>query len=257
MKRPLVHLPLFAAATLCALLVAHGPIAQFSGYHAFADQSALIGVPHGADVLSNIGFALVALWGLLRLWPMRGPGRQGYRLFLIALLLTAAGSALYHLAPGDARLVWDRIPIALACAGLLAAVRAESLQKRSSLAGSVLLGAFAVLSVFWWYVSGPDGTGDLRPYLLIQGLPLALIPLWQWIYGAPHRDRLAFGAALSLYVLAKWAELNDQALLDALGVISGHTFKHMLATAAAAVLVARLVARQREQRSQQPREVTA
>ena len=243
MKRSLVHLPLFIAATLCALLAAHGPIAQFSGYHAFADQSVLLGLPHGADVLSNIGFAAVALWGLLRLWPMHGPGRHGYRLFLVALLMTAAGSALYHLAPGDARLVWDRIPIALACVGLLAAVRAECLQKRGSLADSLLLGSFAVLSVLWWYVSGPDGTGDLRPYLLIQGLPLVLIPLWQWIHGAPRRDRLAFGIALGLYVLAKWAELNDHALLDALGVLSGHTIKHLLATAAAAVLVARLVTR--------------
>jgi hypothetical protein len=257
MKRSLVYLPLLAAATLCALLVARGPIAQFSGYHAFADQSVLFGVPHGADVLSNIGFALVALWGLLRLWPMHGPGRHGYRLFLMALLMTAAGSALYHLAPGDARLVWDRIPIALACAGLMTAVRAECLQKCSSLADSVLLGIFAVLSVLWWYVTGPGGTGDLRPYLLMQGLPLVLIPLWQFIYGAPRRDKLAFGIALALYVFAKLAELSDHALLDALGVVSGHTIKHLLATAAAAVLVARLVERQRAPRSQELREVTA
>jgi hypothetical protein len=70
-----------------------------------------------------------------------------------------------------------------------------------------------------------------------------LIPLWLWIHGAPRRDRLAFGVALMLYVLAKWAELNDHALLDALGGISGHTIKHLLATAAAAVIVAGLVAR--------------
>ncbi len=252
MKRSLVHLPLIIVATLCALLAAHGPIAQYSSYHAFADQSVLIGVPHGADVLSNIGFALVAVWGLLRLWQMDGPGRHGYRLFLVALLMTAAGSALYHLAPGDARLVWDRIPIALACAGLMAAVRAECLHKRSSLAGSVLLGVLAALSVLWWYVSGPDGTGDLRPYLLIQGLPLLLIPLWQWVHGAPRRDRRAFGLALALYVLAKWAELNDQALLDALGVISGHTIKHLLATAAAAVIVGGLVARDETCRRARP-----
>ena len=57
-------------------------------------------------------------------------GRHGYRLFLVGLLLTAFGSGLYHLAPDNARLVWDRLPIALACAGLLAAVRAECLPKR-------------------------------------------------------------------------------------------------------------------------------
>ncbi|MDM5181921.1 hypothetical protein PO883_32625 [Massilia sp. DJPM01] len=32
--------------------------------------------------------------------------------------LTAFGSSWYHLAPDDTRLVWDRLPIALACVSL-------------------------------------------------------------------------------------------------------------------------------------------
>lgn len=254
MKRSLVHLPLFVTLLACALMLAHGPIAQLAQYHQFADRSTLLGVPHGADVWSNLGFALVGGWGMLRLWPMQAApshnaGRQGYRLFLAALLLTSVGSSLYHLAPDDARLVWDRLPIALACAGLLAAVRAECRALPDARRDAWWLGILAVLSVLsvlWWYVTALRGAGDLRPYLLLQGLPLILIPLWQAHYRAPHRDRLAFGAALLLYGAAKLAELNDHALLAALGVISGHTLKHLLASAAAAVLVARLVARQAE-----------
>ena len=261
MKRSLIRLPLLVTVALCALLLAHGPIAQLPNYHQFADQSVLLGVPSGADVLSNLGFVLVAAWGLLRLWPMQGissldAGRHGYRLFLIGLLLTATGSAFYHLAPDNARLVWDRLPIALACAGLLAAVRAECLAKPTSRAATLWLGMFAVFSVAWWAVTEQNGVGDLRPYLLLQGLPLVLIPLWQWIYRAARRDRRAFGCALALYVAAKFAELGDAALLAALGVVSGHTLKHLLATAAAALLVARLLERQRQQ--QRPsRQVTA
>lgn len=98
----------------------------------------LLGLPHAADVLSNIGFATVAIWGVVGLWPIHGhasldAGRHGYRRFLVGLLLTAIGSALYHRAPDNASPVWDRIPIAPACAGLLAAVHAESLAKPSSL----------------------------------------------------------------------------------------------------------------------------
>jgi len=70
-----------------------------------------------------------------------------------------------------------------------------------------------------------------------------LIPLWQAIYRAPPADRLAFGAALLAYVAAKFAELNDRQIFDALGSISGHTLKHLLATLAAWILVARLVQR--------------
>ena len=48
-----------------------------------------------------------------------------------------------------------------------------------------VLALVAIASVFWWYATGVNGTGDLRPYLLLQALPLVLIPLWQWIYDAP------------------------------------------------------------------------
>ena len=89
-------------------MLAHGIIVQPAGYHDFADHSALAGLPHAADVLSNLGFALVGLWGWGRLssqWnhPQLQAGAAGYRLFLIGLTLTAAGSAYYHLAPDDLR----------------------------------------------------------------------------------------------------------------------------------------------------------
>lgn len=257
MKRSLAPLPVLVTFALCGLLLACGPIAQLPNYHQFADRSVLAGLPHAADVLSNIGFAVVAIWGLLRLRRMpEAAGRHGYRLFLAALLMTAIGSAFYHLAPDNARLVWDRLPIALACAGLLAAVRAECLSKPDSRAAAWSLGIFAVLSVAWWHVTEQNRAGDLRPYLLLQTLPLVLIPLWQFIYRAPRRDQLAFGCALALYVAAKFAELNDHMLLAAFGVISGHTIKHLLAAAAAAVLVARLVER-RQAALPLPRQVTA
>lgn len=248
MKPLLIRLPLLLTLALSGLLLAHGPIAQLAHYHEFADQSVLLHLPHAADILSNLGFAVVALWGWRRLQPMRAhaalrSGWHGYRLFLLALLLTALGSGFYHLAPDNARLLWDRLPIALACAGLLAAVRAENLGCADSRSAATVLGVVACLSVGWWYLSEHDGAGDLRPYLLLQGLPLILIPLWQAIYRAPPADRLAFGVALLLYVGAKAAELNDHALLAALGIISGHTLKHLLASAAAAVLVARLIQR--------------
>lgn len=247
--KPFLHFlaPLITLA-LCAALLAHGPIAQLDHYHEFADQSVMLAIPHAADVLSNLGFALVAAWGLWRLWPMRrhaalAAGWHGYLLFLAGLALTALGSSFYHLAPDNARLVFDRLPITLACAGLLAALRAESLAKRSSTRDAIALALFGVASVAWWAWTDRAGAGDLRPYLLLQGLPLILIPVWQAVYKAPGTDRIAFGAALLLYVLAKAAEVNDHALLALLGVVSGHTLKHLLAAGAAGLIVARLAGR--------------
>lgn len=245
----MIWLPTVVTVAAAVALLLHGPILQFADYHAFADQRVLFSVPHACDVLSNAGFAVVGLWGLVvqRGRPRHAlpPGNAGYLLFMSALVLTAAGSGYYHLAPGDARLVWDRLPIALGCAGLLAGVRAG--HSAGSAREVLLLAGAAVASVLWWWLTNGSGLpagasaivgqGDLRPYLLLQALPIVLIPLWQAIHRAPRAERGAFAAAIGLYVVAKLAELYDRALFDFTGWISGHTIKHLLATAAAATIV--------------------
>ena len=245
------HLPALIAIALALAGAAHGPIGQLANYHDFADHTVVFGIPHACDVMSNLGFALVALWGLRRARftaPALACGRAGYRLFLIALLLTAFGSTWYHLAPDDARLIWDRIPIALACAGLLAAVRGETLRRDSAQAAGWLSLA-GVGSVAWWSVTEQLGQGDLRPYLLLQVAPLVLVPIWQWLGKAAKADRVTVGVALLTYAIAKSAELNDHQIAAVTAPLTGHTLKHLLATAAAALIVARIVVRGRQQES--------
>ena len=233
--------PLVVAGTVAALAL-HGPIAQWPDYHRFADTRQMLGLPNAIDVLSNLGFAAVAVWGWRALAPRRRQpgmafGWPGWALFLAALLLTSIGSTWYHLAPDNFRLLFDRLPIALACAGLLAAAYADTHRSAHGLAATALLALAAVASVLWWYATELRGAGDLRAYALLQIAPLVLIPLWQAIYRTPRAERLAFAAAIACYVLAKLAELRDQQVLDALGFVSGHTLKHLLATAAAAFVI--------------------
>lgn len=244
------HLPTVITMLVIVAMLAYGVIVQPADYHDFADHSEFAGLPRAADVLSNLGFALVGIWGWWRLaaraeHPLMRVGWPGYRLFLAGLVLTAFGSAWYHLAPDDLRLVWDRLPIALACAGLIAAVRAETVARHDPRIEAAALALFGIASVAWWHFTNDNGAGDLRPYLLLQLLPIVLIPLWQWLHGSDRRDRLWFGAALALYVVAKLAELNDHELLAASSFLSGHTLKHLLATLAAWLIVARLVKRVR------------
>jgi hypothetical protein len=218
---------------LVGLLALHGPIEQPPGYHAFSDTRTWLGLPNTLDVLSNLFFLIPAVFGLSamsRARSLRGLDevRFGYGMFFVSLILTAAGSAFYHLAPDNARLMWDRLPIALACAAIVAVVVRGHLQARRCTHG--LLIAFAVASVAWWGL-----TGDLRPYLLLQLAPLILVPVVLWLARVGRAEKLAFGSAVGLYVLAKVAELADARILTALGV-SGHTIKHLLAAAAAMVL---------------------
>jgi hypothetical protein len=73
----------------------------------------------------------------------------------------------------------------------------------------------------------PGAPGDLRPYAVVQFLPLLLIPLLLLRPGALHTGWL--WATLGAYIAAKLAEHFDGAILDAFGLFSGHSLKHLLA----------------------------
>lgn len=242
----LVPLTIGLAMLLALALAVHGPIAQWASYHAFADQRSAFGLPHAADVLSNLPFAIVGLWGLLRL---RDAGARvatlAWRLFCLALIGTAAGSALYHLAPDNAALVFDRLPIAWACAALLCGIVAERIDARAGRPGVLalaLVGAAASVAFWWW--GEVHGTGDLRAYLYVQFLPMVVVPATLLADRRARPDAVGAGAwwaVLGLYALAKAMELADHAVFASLGLVSGHTLKHLLAAAGAACLVAGLV----------------
>ena len=248
MKQMRYYIPSAVTVVLMAAALGYGPIPQLANYHDFADQQTLLGIPHFGDVVSNIGFALVAIIGWINLAPASKDvslrdSWPGYRLFLIGLFLTAIGSTYYHLAPDNFRLVWDRLPIALACGGLLSGVWSDVRQKQCDVLSS-LLGFVAIFSVAWWHFTEEISVGDLRPYLLLQVLPIILIPLWQWLYDKPKPERITFACSLVLYIVAKVAEINDHEIAAWLGGgLTGHMLKHLLATLAAAVIVTGLVRR--------------
>lgn len=239
MKPVQKKLPSLFILFLFVVFAWHGPIAQLSNYHAFADLSMLGGIPHAVDVLSNLVFLCVGLFGLFRLRQAAGrTSYWAYLSFFICILATSAGSTFYHWAPDDQRLFWDRLPIALACASLLAAVRADLVSGMNRLTALFELSTLicgAIFSVCWW-----QQTADLRWYLLLQILTLCLIPIWQFVYAAPLRQRRLFGIAIAFYVLAKVCETFDHAILLHLNFISGHSLKHIWAALAAALIACSL-----------------
>jgi hypothetical protein len=246
--------PDLIAVAIAVAMLAYGPIAQLANYHDFADARTLLGIPRAMDVLSNAGFIVVGLWGLAVLrrgWgdPAFASSRPGYLLFSLAVLATAFGSGWYHLAPDDDRLVWDRLPINIACAGLLAAVYADTHGDRRPWLTTAVLAVLAAASVWWWSYTRTRGVGDLRPYLYLQAVLIVLVPGWQAVYRAPRRERIAFGLAILLYALAKVFELVDHAVFGVLGFMSGHTIKHLLSTAASAAVIAAIAGRAQAQRA--------
>src|SRR6478672_9578547 len=94
---------LLALAVPVGVLLAVPPLPQPLWYHDFADQRCLVCVPHELNVVSNLPFVLVGVWGLLFLASRRSAEafrepaeRRAYYVFFAGIALTGVGSAYYH-----------------------------------------------------------------------------------------------------------------------------------------------------------------
>jgi hypothetical protein len=220
-----------------------GPLAQDPGYHLFADTRALGPIPRAADVLTNLaifaaGLVAAALWRRVRIAPEE---RAAYGLLVVGILATAAGSAWYHWAPSDARLVWDRLPMTLVLAALFALVLADRIHPvfaRVAWWPFALLGA---VSVLWW-----SGTGDLHLYLVVRvGVGVGIVCLLLLRRRGRHSGARWLVAAIALDVVMTIAERLDQDIFAATGgLISGHSLKHLLAGALLGCVIAWLARRE-------------
>jgi len=249
--RDLVRAERLCLATLVLMLAVWAlmpSVAQDPSYPRFADQRQWLGIPHAADVVSNLAFALVGVLAAVRLASHRrqhfSPVTEaGMWCIAIGLVGTAMGSAWYHQDPTDSTLAWDRLPMTLVFAGTLGAAISQRVGSDAGRWALALLAPMGIASVVYWNL-----TGDLSLYLVLQfggigGLLLILLftrngddPVpWRWV--------------VAWYVLAKVAETMDHTIWDATGgLIAGHTLKHLLAAAAAAAALWPLRARGRQQR---------
>jgi hypothetical protein len=238
-----------------AFLFAGPPLAQISSYHDFADQRTFLGIPHCLNVISNLPFLLIGAAGMHFVFrrDIVGPGRPfltsgerlPYGLLFLGVGMTAFGSAYYHLDPNNVRLVWDRLPMALAFMALFDALLGERLGSavgRFLLVPLVLLG---LASVLYWHWTEQQGRGDLRLYYLVQFYPLLAIPLLMFLFPPRYTGAGWLFAALGWYVLAKFLEHPfDRDVYNLLHhVVSGHTLKHLAAAAGAWALLRMLQTR--------------
>jgi hypothetical protein len=199
---------------------------------ALADQRTFLGLPNALNVLSNLPFLGVGLWGLREAPRVERPARSAYQAFFAAATLVTLGSSYFHLAPSTWSLVWDRLPLAAAFMALLTAMIAE--RYSAQLAGRLLtpLVILGPLTVVYWYWTTLQGHGDLLPYGLVQyGSLTAIVGLLaRYPHKAPGTRYLVLG--LLSYVVAKGFELADHQIFALGNIVSGHTVKHLAAAAA-------------------------
>jgi thiamine transporter ThiT len=213
-------------------LNAHGHTHVYAHGHPFADARVLWGIPNALDVLSNLTFIGMGVWGFFTLH--RAPvvpvaTRQAATVFFAGLLLTCLSSSFYHWGPDAWGLAVDRAGMAVAFAGVLGLAAAERVSQRAApwVWGSVLAaGALAIMLNF--------AAGVIAPWAVVQFGGMAVV-LW----AATQRAQsgaigIRWTVLIAIYVVAKLLELGDEAVFHASQeVISGHSLKHMAASLAA------------------------
>lgn len=224
---------LISLGTLVALLI-HGAIPQSLSYHAFVDGRTIWAIPNFFDVMSNITFMLVGLLGLYKTavnhtLKLVAGNSMAYRVFFLGIALVGAGSGYYHLNPGNETLVWDRIPMTIAFMALLSIIMGEFISPRTGSILLVPLVALGILSVLYWHWTETAGHGDLRPYILVQFLPMLVIPVILVCFKSACTHAGSYWILFSAYAAAKVFEYFDREIYAMLGFVSGHSLKHIVA----------------------------
>jgi len=242
---------LFPLFVLAAFVVEHSfaPLPQSLDHHAFADARNLANVPNFMDVFSNLAMIIPAIAGL-GLTLSRGgvfftlSERAFALIFFAALAITAVGSTWYHLAPNDERLLFDRLPLALAFTAYISWLIVERIRPHPGGIAMLLPWlAAGPACALWWY-AGPAGN-DLRFYLLLYGTILTLAP-WLMLLRTPYDLKGRHWAAYFAFVLALICDRLDHVIHALLGGhLSGHTLKHLLA-GLAVFLLANMLAQRSE-----------
>jgi hypothetical protein len=260
-KAPVLLLAPAVVIAIIGLLLP--PIPQPMSYHQFADQRPWLGIPNFGDVVSNLPFAIVGIWGLIFLLRPSAQNRFAdprqrwiyilwiYRLLFAGLLLTAVGSAYYHLDPGNARLVWDRLPIMIVFMALVDAVIAERVSVNVGLWLLPALLAIGGGSVLQWRASELHGHGDLRFYAAVQVYAI-LVLLLALLLPPKYTRGSDFAVVVGLYILAKILETADRQIFAVGHIVSGHTLKHLAAATASYWILRMLQKREKKKEVSSP-----
>lgn len=212
-------------------------VPQPTDYHHFADQRADFGVERFLDVASNAGFLVAGLLGLALVIGRRVRfqfeiERWPYLVFFVGILLTGFGSAYYHLAPDNDRLFWDRLPMTIAFMALVSSQIADRISVRTGVALLVPMLLVGVASVVYWRVTEQRGAGNVLPYAILQAYSVVVLLLLAMLQPSRYTRGSDLFWIFGWYVLSKLLEHFDAQVLALVGVVSGHTLKHLAAAAA-------------------------
>ena len=201
------------------------PIPQDLRYHAFADTRTILGISNFYDVISNIPFAIVGLFGLCHVYIQRNnKNTWSWLILFLSIILVAVGSSYYHLNPNNQSLTWDRLPMAIGFMALFAIVVGDYIYSKLEQWLLLPMCVLGIFSVLYWNI-----TDDLRIYAWVQFFSSGLLLIVIFLYKPNTYETKYLIFAFIFYALSKITEYFDHTIFSGTNdVISGHTIKHLL-----------------------------
>lgn len=241
LMKPL-HLLFLLLALSILVLGLQKPMPQSNFYHAFADQRAFFFIPNFWNVVSNLPFAIVGIYGLLRIKNSNYNQAIEIRLlpylFCFGILAVSFGSAYYHWLPNTQTLVLDRLPMTIGFMSLFTLITFDYCGDKAGKITFWLAHLIGIGSIIYWKMSEDYGMGDLRPYILVQFFPIAVILIFIFAYPNKIDYKNNLLLAVLFYALAKFCEHSDKDIyISTEQLISGHTLKHLLSAVAILFLI--------------------
>ncbi len=163
--------------------------------------------------------------------------RISYLLFFMGVTLVAFGSSYYHLNPNNETLLWDRLPMTIAFMALFSLVVSEFISIKIGKNILFPLLVFGIISVLYWFWSELGGAGDLRLYVLVQFLPILIMPIIFIFFKSSFSLVIGYWLLMLFYLIAKVFEYFDLEVYELLGVISGHSLKHIISALGLYILI--------------------
>jgi hypothetical protein len=204
------------------------PIFQEEAYHHFADTTMRLSIPNFWNVISNLPFVIVGIFGLVRVLSIDTFIKPNYLWFFTGIFLTGFGSGYYHWHPDSATLIWDRLPMTVSFMSFFSIIVGEFIGRKAGKNLLYPLLAIGIASIAYWVVSE-----DLRMYALVQFLPIALILVILFASKKESAYKKYFWLMVVFYTIAKLLEGYDVAVYDILcQTMSGHALKHLAAAVA-------------------------
>lgn len=193
----------------------------------FCRSACTICIANFNDVVSDLPFAIVGIWGWIFL-----AGKSSCKAFIQQREPWPYFVVFLGLLWTNTRLVWDRMPMTLAFMPIVAAMIMERLDGAWGLRLLPVLVAIGIASVLPWRFSELRGAGELRFYAAVQLYSVLTVLVLLFVHPR-HTRNGDFAWVLFCYVLAKVFEAADRRIFQLGEFVSGHMLKYLPAGAAA------------------------